>query len=113
VDGITRRRKPHSQSITLDDRKTPKRIEQLQFIGHVRPETIKFDRFNALTLQITIPAEFVEDALDLRYMAGCPLSIDVQKWKPAQTANPYRIVPGSGGIRHINDDSPSRTNGDG
>jgi hypothetical protein len=79
----TTRRTAHSQRLTLADRKPPRRVEEAQFVAHVDPATIRFDGHNALRLTLIIPAEFVEDALDVRFMAGVPLSIDVQRWKVA------------------------------
>jgi len=52
----------------------------VQFIAHVS-SAIRFNSHNALLVQLLVPAEFVEDALDIRFMAGSPLSIEVQKWR--------------------------------
>jgi len=92
VAGITRRN-PHEQRLTLVDRKPPRKVDQCQFIAHVDPATIKFDGHNALRISLTVPAEFVEEALDIRFMAGVPLSVDIQRWKVAH--HPSTVQNGS------------------
>lgn len=77
----TTRRNPHEQKLTLLDRKHAKNLDSVQFIAHVETTSIKFDRHGALNVTLIIPAEFAELGLDVRFLAGVPLSVDVQKWK--------------------------------
>ena len=85
--GTIRKRTPHTQTLTIADRKAPKRVDHVQFIAHVNAN-IKFDTHNALVVTLLIPPEFVEDALDIRYMAGLPLSVDIQKWRVVPKPSP-------------------------
>lgn len=97
--GTIRKREQPPQRLTLTDKRQPKRVDSIQFIAHVNPSTIRFDKHNALLITLVVPAEFAEDALDLRYMSGVPLSVDVQKWKIVPQESPYRIIsvkPGDG-----------------
>lgn len=77
----TTRRPPHTQLLSLSDRLPPKQLENVQFIAHVDATSLKFDRHRALLMTFVVPSEFAELALDMRFMAGVPLSVDVQKWK--------------------------------
>jgi len=90
VAGSTRR-SPHEQRLTLLDRRHPKQLEGVQFVAHLDPASIKFDRHGSLLVTLVVPAEFAEDGLDVRYLAGVPLSVDVQKWRVAQH-------PANGGV---------------
>ena len=100
--GTIRKRTPHVQKLTVVDRKPPKRVDQLQFIAHVNPATVKFDRHNALIITLVIPAEFAEDALDIRYMAGVPLSVDVQKWRAVPKPTPIQSWTPKVEVEHTN-----------
>lgn len=80
----TIRRSPHKQSLTLLDRQRPKQVDAVQFIAHIDTTSIKFDRHGGLQITLVIPPEFAELGLDVRFMAGIPLSVDVQKWVVAK-----------------------------
>ena len=90
VAGSTRR-SPHEQRLTLLDRRQPKVVDGVQFVAHVDPSSIKFDRRGSMLVTLTVPAEFVELAMDMLYMGAVPLSVDVQKWRVAQH-------PANGGV---------------
>jgi hypothetical protein len=90
VAGTTRRspdervaRAPHTQKLTLLDRQHIPHVESCQFIAHVDTTSIKFDRHGALLVTLVVPAEFAEYGLDVRFLAGIPLSVDIQRWKVA------------------------------
>jgi hypothetical protein len=84
VAGLTRR-SPHEQRLTLLDRRRPKPLPLgVQFVAHLDPSSIKFDRHNSLLVTLVVPPEFAELALDVRYLAGIPLSVDVQRWRVAE-----------------------------
>jgi len=73
----------HDQKHTLASR-TRYKVDCAQFIGYVNTHTMRFGPHNELRITITVPAEFAEYALPVRYMGGLPLSIDIQKWRIAQ-----------------------------
>lgn len=74
-------RPPQVQSLSLDDAQAPKDIESLQVICHVDVTSIKFDRHGSLNITLVIPSEFAELGLNMRFLAGFPLSADFQKWR--------------------------------
>ena len=81
----TTRRSPHEQRLTLlDARRVPKVVDGVQFVAHVNPAAVRFNRHRALLVTFEVPPEFREAALDLLYLDGVPLSVDVQRWLVAE-----------------------------
>jgi hypothetical protein len=76
-----RNRPAHDQRLTLLDRVPPRKVDGVQFIAHVDSTSLKFDRHGGLEVRLIIPKEFVELGLDVRFLEGVPLSVDVQRWK--------------------------------
>jgi hypothetical protein len=104
-----RNRPAHDQRLTLLDRQPPRKVDGVQFIAHVDSTSLKFDRHGGLEVRLIIPKEFVELGLDVRFLEGVPLSVDVQRWKavpaepdpaPDLLPHPGAPPPLPGGVDH-------------
>jgi hypothetical protein len=78
-----RDRPAHDQRLSVVDREPARRVEGVQFIATVDTGQIKFDRYGNLVVTLTVPKDFAERGLEVRFLAGVPLSVDVQRWRAA------------------------------